>query len=95
MRWSEGWDRAKAAAAALGGARGGCKARTHASLRFLARGAHLARAVAAGREEASEGGDGGAGHRTDEGRRAGAVDPSRGDLGRTCPRIQAHERASR
>ena len=82
--WTLGLGSAEIAAAAVGGARGGCEACAHAPVRFLPRGAHLARATTAGGGEVVEGGDVGGGDRGDGGRRAGAVGPPRGDLAGTC-----------
>jgi hypothetical protein len=94
VAWTVSWGSAEAAAAAVGGARGGCEACTHTPVRFFARSAHLARVAAAGGGEVAEGGDVGGGDRGDEWHRTGAVGPSRGVLGGTCARIQAHKRAS-
>ena len=52
-----GWGSAEAAAAAAGGARGGCEACTNAPVRFFALGTHLTRAAAAGGGEVAEGGN--------------------------------------
>ena len=94
MAWTLGWGSAEATAAAVGGARGGCEACTHAPVRFFATCAHLARVVAAGAEEAAEGGDGRCSDRKEGGHRLGAVARSRAALGGACARIQAHGRAS-
>ena len=84
VRWSEGWGSAETAAAAVGGARGGCEACTHAPVRFLALGAHLTRAAAAGGGEVADGGNIGGGDRREVDRRGAVVGRSRAVLGRTA-----------